>query len=376
MGDFFVLIFAFICNHLRMIDCLSLTDFRNHKMCRVATHGRHNVIIIGPNGAGKTAILEAVSMLAGERGMRGAQMGDIARFDGNGGFSAFAQLNDATEIAISFANGDTNRRAKIDGENSPLTELAKHIRVVWLTPREDRLFIDSASDRRAFFDRLACSFDGAHSGRVAKLSKLLSERAYALKSGADVYWLNALDEQIAGVAIAVAVARIQYAGEINYFLKRCAVSVSGWIEKMLIDGNSAGDAERAYLEYLKNNRILIGDKMVLDGAHKSDFAVFNNELNLPAHLTSTGQQKTVLIDLILAHAKLVHTKTGRRVIILLDEAVAHLDENARTQMFTELGESDAQVWATGLDARIFQNVPDAVFVTCQNGEINNIVCAG
>lgn len=359
-----------------MINSLSLTDFRNHTMCRVQTHGRHNVIIIGPNGAGKTAILEAVSMLAGERGMRGAQMGDIARFDGGGGFSAFAELNDATQIAINFAHGDTNRRAKIDGENAPLTDLAKHMRIVWLTPREDRLFVDSASDRRAFFDRLATSFDASHAGRVARLSKLLSERAYALKSGADIHWLNALDEQIAGVAVAVAAARIQYAGEINYFLSRCAVSVSGWIEKMLIDGASAGDAERAYMEYLKNNRTLIGDKMVLDGAHKSDFAVFNNELKLPAHLTSTGQQKTVLIDLILAHAKLVHTKTGRRVIILLDEAAAHLDENARAQMFRELGESDAQVWATGLDINIFQNVPDAVFVTCQNGEINNIVCAG
>lgn len=358
-----------------MINSLSLTNFRNHAMCRVETFGRHNVIIIGPNGAGKTAILEALSMLGGERGMRGAAMGDIARFDGNGGFSTFAELDDATQISVNFAHGDANRRAKIDGDNAPLADLAKHMRIVWLTPREDRLFVDSASERRAFFDRLATSFDASHAGRTARLAKLLSERAFALKSGADVHWVGALDEQIAGVAVAIAVARIQYAGELNYFLRRCAVSVSGWIEKMLIQGSSAGDAERAYLEYLKNNRVLIGDKMVLDGAHKSDFAVFNQELGLPAHLTSTGQQKTVLIDLILAHAKLVHTKTGRRVIILMDEAVAHLDSNARAQIFAELGAVDAQVWATGLDADIFKDVPDAVFVTCQNGEINNIVCA-
>ncbi len=358
-----------------MINSLSLTDFRNHVMGRVVTYGRHNIIITGPNGAGKTAILEALSMLGGERGMRGAQMCDIARFDGNGGFYAFAELNDATEISVQFVGGDTNRRAKIDGESAPLSDLAKHIRIVWLTPREDRLFVDSASERRAFFDRLTTSFDATHAGRNAKLSKLLSERAYALKTGADVHWLNALDEQIAGTAIAIAVARIQYAGEINYFLKRCAVSVSGWIEKMLIGGASAGDAERAYMEYLKNNRVLIGDKMVLDGAHKSDFTVFNNELKLPAHLTSTGQQKTVLIDLILAHAKLIHTKTAKRVIILLDEAAAHLDTNARAQLFRELESADAQVWATGLDPNVFKDVPDAVFVTCQNGEINNIVCA-
>ena len=358
-----------------MINSLSLTDFRNHKTCRVLTHGRRNVIIVGPNGAGKTAILEALSMLAGERGMRGAQMCDIARFDGAGGFCAHAELDDATEVSVQFIGGDANRRAKIDGENAPLSDLAKYIRIVWLTPREDRLFIDSASDRRAFFDRLATSFDASHAGRSAKLSKLLSERAYALKTGADTHWLNALDEQIAGVAVAIAASRIQYAGELNYFLKRCAVSVSGWIEKMLIAGNSAGDAERAYLEYLKNNRVLIGDKMVLDGAHKSDFAVFNNELKLPAHLTSTGQQKTVLIDLILAHAKLVHAKTRKRVIILLDEAVAHLDSNARAHVFQELASADAQVWATGLDKNVFADIADAVFVTCQDGEINNIVCA-
>ena len=358
-----------------MIKSLSLTDFRNHEMCRVMTHGRRNVIITGPNGAGKTAILEAVSMLAGDRGMRGAGMGDIARFSGNGGFSVFANLENDTEIAVTFTKGDANRRAKIDGDNAALADLAKHIRIVWISPREDRLFVDSASDRRAFFDRLATSFDASHAGRTAKLAKLLSERAYALKTCADKNWIDALDIQIAGVAVAIGVGRIQYAGEVNYFLDKCAISVSGMIEQMIIDGIKAGDAERKYLEYLQNNRELCGDKMVLDGPHKSDFGVFNHELNLPTHLTSTGQQKAVLINLILAHAKLIHTKTKQRPLILLDEAVAHLDKNARGRIFAELGAADAQVWATGLDPENFLDIKDAVFVTCQNGEISNIVCA-
>ena len=358
-----------------MITSISLTDFRNHCMCRINTNNRHNIIITGPNGAGKTAILEAVSMLSGERGMRGATMTDIARFGGNGGFSVFATINDDTDISVYFNSNDSNRRAKIDNEISPLSDLAQHVSVVWITPKEDRLFIDSASDRRAFFDRLATSFNSSHAGRTAKLTKLLSERAYALKSGADFHWLDALDAQIAGTAVAVSVARIQYAGELNYFLKKCAISVSGLLEQMLIDGITAGDAERKYLEYLRQNRCLVGDKMVLDGPHKSDFGVFNNELNLPVHLTSTGQQKTVLLDLILAHAKLVHTKTGKQILILLDEAAAHLDENAREKLFRELGDANAQVWATGLDENIFKNVPDAVFVACHDGQINNIVLA-
>ena len=357
-----------------MINTICLTDFRNHNMCRINTFGRRNVIITGPNGAGKTAILEAVSMLGGDRGMRGVGMGDIARFSGNGGFCVFANLADETEISVQFVGGDTNRRAKIDGDNAPLADLAKYIRIVWITPREDRLFVEGAAERRAFFDRLCASFDASHQGRNARLAKLLSERAFAIKSGANAHWMDALDMQIAGVAVAIAVARIQYAGELNYFLKRCAVSVSGVIEKMLIDGMSAGDAERAYMEYLKQNRTMRGDKMVLDGPHKSDFGVFNNELNLPAYLTSTGQQKTVLIDLILAHAKLIHTKTSYNPIILLDEAAAHLDKNARDLVFSELAKSNAQVWATGLAPEIFSNINDAVFVSCTNGEISNIVC--
>lgn len=359
-----------------MISVLSLTDFRNHHAGRITTHGRRNIIITGPNGAGKTAILEALSMLSGDRGMRGASMTDIARFSGSGGFSVFATLDDDTDVSVSFKPGDTNRRANIDGDNAPLTDLGRHLRIVWITPREDRIFIDSASERRAFFDRLVGAFDTTHIGRNARLSKLLSERAFALKSGADVHWLNALDEQIAGCAVSVATARILYAGELNYFLSRCAVSVSGKIEQMLIDGMSAGDAERAYLEYLRGARELVGDKMVLDGPHRSDFGVFNNELNLPAHLTSTGQQKTILLDLILAHARLINIKTGARPLILLDEAAAHLDAGARAKLFSELSASHAQVWATGIDIDVFRDVPDAVFVTCTNGEINNILLAG
>lgn len=355
-----------------MIEQITLTDFRNHIMCRIDAQGHKNIIITGPNGAGKTAILEAVSMLSGDRGMRGAAMGDIARFDGNGGFSVFASLNDETDVSIYFNQGDTNRHAKIDGTNANLADLAGKLRMVWLTPREDRIFVEGPSERRAFFDRLAASFDSAHSGRIARLNKLLSERAFALKNGADAHWLDALDEQIAGTSVAIAASRIQYAGEINYFLTNAAVSVTGMVENDILASNAA-NAERKYMEYLKSNRTLVYDKMVLDGVNKSDFGVFNQELRLPVNLTSTGQQKKILINLILAHAKLVYTKTGKKPIILLDEAAAHLDNDARQRLFYELGDAQAQVWATGLEPETFRNVPDAVFVACLDGKINNIL---
>lgn len=355
-----------------MIKSLTLTNFRNHTTARITTAGHKNIIITGPNGAGKSAIIEAVSMLAGDRGMRGAPMNDIARFNGDGGFSVFAELSDETEVCVYFNPGDANRHTTIDGNVVPLANLSKHLRIVWITPREDRIFTDSASERRAFFDRLVASFDSAHSGRVARHTKLISERAGALKNGADNDWLNALDAQIAATAVAIAAARIQYAGEVNYFMNNAAVSVDGLIESMIMQTNAA-NAEREYLSYLKSNRFLTNDKMILDGVNKSDFGVFNKKLNLPANLTSTGQQKTILLELILAHAKLIYTKTGAQPIILLDEAAAHLDSDARSNLFKKLDATNAQVWATGLDSKIFSDVPDAIFVTCLDGTISNIV---
>ncbi|MFQ6778038.1 MAG: DNA replication/repair protein RecF [Alphaproteobacteria bacterium] len=356
-----------------MINKLTLTDFRNHKISRIDTRGANNIIIIGENGAGKTAILEAVSMLSGDRGMRGSDMNEIARFGGCGGFSAYADLDDETSVCIYYNSGDSNRHARLDGENTALSNLEKYVSIVWLSPREDRLFVDTASDRRTFFDRLASNFDSSHSGRVSKFSKLLSERAFALKSGRDEKWLNVLDNELSATAISISAMRIQYCGEINYFLENYAMSLTGKIEQLLIDGTTISDAERIYRQYLYDNRNLINDKMVLDGPHKSDFGMFNKDLNLPVYLTSTGQQKKALFTLIMSHAKLLHTKTKRDAIILLDEAAAHLDSASREMFFSSLYSNGAQVWATGLDAASFAKTPNAVFVTCHNGEISNIL---
>lgn len=359
---------------LKMINQITLTNFRNHTSSRITIDGAKNIIITGLNGAGKTAVLEALSLLCGEKGLRGADIQTMARFNGDSGFSVFATTVDETDICVFLNPGDTNRHAKIDNENVALSELSKKLRIVWLTPKEDRIFVESAADRRAFFDRLAASFEPSHMGRLARLNKLMSERAGAIKSGADDNWLNAIDEQIAATSVSIAAMRIRYASEINYFFEGGAVSVDGMVEKPVLE-NTAALAEKKYFEYLQNNRELTGDKMVIDGVHKSDFGVFNKKLDLPAQITSTGQQKSILIDLILAHAKLIHIKTGAQPIILLDEAAAHLDSDARTKLFNDLNAADAQVFATGIDSNIFSDVPNALFVTCVDGRISNIVKA-
>ena len=360
---------------LEMIEQITLTNFRNHAVSRIKIDGAKNIIITGLNGAGKTAILEAISLLSGERGLRGADIQTLARFDGDGGFSVFVTTSDENDICVSMNSGDSNRRAKINNENVPLSELSKNLRIVWLTPREDRIFMEGVSERRAFFDHLITSFEPSHIGHISHLNKLLSERGGVIKNGGDNNWLNAIDKQITAISVSIAAGRIRYAGEINYFFETGAVSVNGMLENMLLE-KSATMVENAYFEYLQNNRNLIGDKMVIDGVHKSDFGVFNKLLKLPAQITSTGQQKSVLLDLILAHAKLIHIKTGARPIILLDEADSHLDIGAREKMFDALNKLESQVWATGLDIKTFENIPGSLFVTCQNGMISNIVRNG
>jgi DNA replication and repair protein RecF len=230
---------------------------------------------------------------------------------------------------------------------------------------------------------LCASFDATHAGRTARLSKLLFERSFALKNGAGDAWLAPIEKQLAETAVSIATARVQYAGEINYELKKQAgenfsgirnissfITLTGWFEDRLTSGRTASDAELDYFGYLNQNRQLSGDKMVVDGAHKSDFSMFDVTLDKPTHITSTGQQKMALLALILAHARLIRSKTGAAPVILLDEVAAHLDIRARTQLFQELTATGAQVWATGIEHAMFKNITDALFITCDNGTVS------
>ncbi|MCL2017971.1 MAG: AAA family ATPase [Alphaproteobacteria bacterium] len=361
-----------------MITSLTLTDFRNHESSRINTGDAKAVIITGSNGSGKTSILEAISMFSGGGTLRGDAPGDMVRISGGGMFGIVAELSNGTKMSVSFEMGDQRRKARIDNDTVPFSEMARHLRLVWLTPREDRLFVDSASDRRAFFDRLVAAFDPTHAGRVARLAKLLSERAFALKNGewtaqdADG-WLSGIEKQLTSTAVAVAAARVKYAGEINYFFNKCTdpyhVTISGILEQKLSAGASALDVEKEYAEYLSTDRTLVTDKMIVDGAHRTDFGMFNNSLDMNVQMTSTGQQKSALLALILAHTKLVRMRFAAATVILLDEAAAHLDADARASLFSGLADADAQIWATGLDPVLFTGLGNTVFISCEAGKV-------
>lgn len=358
-----------------MIKKLSISNFRNHNQSRcTVADGCSNIIITGPNGSGKTAILEAISVFSPGAGLRGGAMVEIAKF-GTSGFSVGMELSDDTKLDAVW-NGDAHRKIRIDNDSAPLSDLPSVLPLAWLTPKEDRVFVESAGDRRAFFDRLISTFDTKHAGRIGRLSKLLSERGFILKNGADDNWLCPIELNIAQVSASITASRLRYAAELNYILGlnksqitnfESQITLVGWFESRVQSGMSVSDIEKEYIKYLSDNRELVSDKMVVDGVHKSDFGMFSNKLNVPVQFASTGQQKMVILSLIMTHAMLINSKTGKTPIILLDEAVAHLDASARMAFFNSLGESCAQVWATGIDKSVFENVPNACFISCADG---------
>ncbi|MDR2268771.1 MAG: AAA family ATPase [Rickettsiales bacterium] len=342
-----------------MLEQITLTNFRNHKTLRLNTK-KKNIVLFGPNGAGKTNVLEAVSLLNGGSGLRRAQSADLALF-GSDEYAIAAAVVGGAELSVYWRAGMGHRKAKINGENAPLWGLSEHIGIVWLTPADDLLFVGPPSGRRVFLDNLAAGFDGAHAGRIARLSRLLSERAFALKNNRDDEWLDLIEANIASAAAAVADARVRFAGEANHFFEGGEIALCGMLENKIINGEKAGDFEDFYRRYLAENRFLVADKMTIDGAHRFDFSVMNQAVGLSADKTSSGQQKLLLNKLVIANAKLIKAKTpDRPLLILLDEADSHLDENAREKLFDELSGTSAQIWLTGTDLGKFSNIPESI----------------
>jgi DNA replication and repair protein RecF len=371
---------------------LVLTDFRNYAGLRLNVEALP-VVLTGENGAGKTNLLEAVSFLSPGRGLRRAKLPDVTR-RGEDVWAVAATLQDQTgetDIgtgleAVSVENGtepSTRRVVKVDGVSVRSANVLADFSVVgWLTPQMDRLFVEGASARRRFLDRLVYGFDTGHARRVSAYEKSLRERARLLRSGQrDPSWLSALENTMAehGVAVAAArrdaVMRLGAAMDDGFGLAgdnfpRAVVRAEGVVENWLED-LPAVEVEGRFLDALKASRdqdaIAGGAKC---GPHRSDMAVMHGPKSMPASQCSTGEQKALLIAIILADARLQAARLGRAPILLLDEVAAHLDDKRRTALFEELIEIGGQAWLTGTDASLFQPLQNkAQFVTVSQGEI-------
>ncbi len=347
---------------------LTLTDFRNYAGLRLDVDAGL-VALTGANGAGKTNLLEAISLLAPGRGLRGAGFEDLARLGGAGAWAISAEIvKDGELVSLgtgwSGGEGGQTRLVVIDGHVERSSgALGQHMRLLWLTPAMDRLFAGPASDRRRFLDRLVQAFDPEHGSRVAVFEKVMRERNLLLEeSRADRAWLSSLEAHMAEAATAIAAARLQAVVALQKHIDEGRqqsafpwgiVAVEGEIETFLAT-MPAVRAEDEYRKRLHDSRRLDSAAgRTLSGPHRSDFSVHHGPKDMAAALCSTGEQKALLIGLILAQARAVKAESNCSPVLLLDEIAAHLDRDRRTALFGALGALGCQAWMTGTDAETF-----------------------
>jgi DNA replication and repair protein RecF len=352
---------------------LTLNNFRSYHAAQIDIAAKL-VVLVGPNGAGKTNLIEAISFLAPGRGLRRATLTEVAFMEGDGSWAMACDVEGALGLATlgtgieAPANEDltVTRKCRIDREPvSSASAFADHLRVIWLVPAMDQLFTGSASERRRFLDRLALAVDAEHASRVAALERSLRSRNRLLEeSRPDPHWLDAIEHETAELAVAVAALRAETVTRLSAALAvrrsspfpSAEIALEGWMEKLL-PLHSAREIEDRYRVVLRDNRARdAAAGRTLDGPHLTDLVVAYAPKDIPAADASTGEQKALLIGLVLAHAGLIAEMIGFAPVLLLDEVVAHLDPSRRSALYAELDLLGAQVFMTGADPAAFAEI--------------------
>jgi DNA replication and repair protein RecF len=345
------------------ITRLSLTDFRSYADALIAP-GPGFVVLTGENGAGKTNVLEAVSLLSPGRGLRRAGLPDMARSGGPGGFSVAARLSqpphgeaDLVELGTGTSAGAPERRqVRINGAASSATSLGEWLSLLWLTPAMDRLFSESASGRRQFFDRLVLALEPGHASHASRYEAAMRARnkLLAQTEGADPDWLAALEAAMAEHGVRLGEARER---TLAALAERLDAQPEGPFAKagLAFERWRPGEHdEQDLMAALRQSRArdaTVGRALV--GPHRTDLVVTHVAKNQPAERCSTGEQKALLLAIVLAHAELVTDRAGRPPILLLDEVAAHLDPVRRAALFERLERGSGQVWMTGTEISLF-----------------------
>lgn len=350
------------------VSHLRLNDFRNHSDLRLDFSGR-SVVLVGQNGVGKTNVLEALSLLAPGRGFRRATLAEMARLGGSGGFSVLAEVEGAfggVRIGTGAIAGEPGRQLLVDGEPQKGSErLSDHLRLIWLIPAMDGLFVGPASDRRRFLDRLVLAVDPAHGRRVSSYEQAVASRNRLLEAREiDMAWLDAVETEIATTGVAIAAARretvhclarlIETRPDGNGAFPRAFVQLVGDVDAAL-EGTAAADVEdwlRADLRAGRSRDRAAGRTLV--GPHRSDLSVRHAGKDMPASASSTGEQKALLTGLVLAQASLVTELTGSPPVLLLDEVAAHLDAHRRHALVDLIAALGVQAFMTGTEAAPFE----------------------
>jgi DNA replication and repair protein RecF len=332
---------------------LSLSDFRSYADALIAP-GPGFVILTGENGAGKTNVLEAVSLLSPGRGLRGASLAEMARHGGTGAFAVAARLGETDIGTGTSAEAPDRRQVRIGGAPASATSLSDHLSVLWLTPAMDRLFAEAASGRRRFLDRLVLALSPGHATHAARYEAAMRARNKLLAEPGphDAAWLTALEARMAEHGAAIAEAR---ADAVAGLAGRLAAAPEGPFARAGLALEGGAEADLAQTLALGRGRDAAAGR-TLAGPHRADLLVTHLGKQQPAGLCSTGEQKALLIGLILAFADLVAERAGRRPILLLDEIAAHLDPLRRAALFERLAGTGGQVWMTGTEAGFFDGL--------------------
>lgn len=335
------------------ITRLTLTDFRSYAAVTIAV-GPGAIVITGNNGQGKTNLLDAVSLLSPGRGLRGVALSDAARSDGPGGWTIAAEVAAGGGLVTIGTGTDAatpdRRVVRINGASAPLSRLGEWLSVLWLTPAMDRLFVDTAGARRRFLDRLVLALDPGHGGEVSRYDAAMRARTRLLTSDAppDSVWLAGLERAMAEHGANVARARAATVAALAAALA-AAPDTDFPRAEVVLDGDPLLDLAVALA---RSRTVDAAAGRATVGPHRADLIVRHAAKGQPASRSSTGEQKALLLGLILAHAGLVAARTGRAPILLLDEVAAHLDARRRAALFDRLS-GHGQVWLTGTEASLF-----------------------
>ncbi len=366
---------------------LNLTNFRNFSQLRVETDGRP-LVFVGSNGAGKTNILEAISCLAYNRGLRRARLIDMAKQRPTDRKWAVAANVDGlygpVSLGVGWAEGSSlsemreKREFRVNG--SPVNSqsfFAEHISIVWMTPSQDRLFNESPSGRRRFIDHLVTAYDMAHTSRIQDFERGRRDRMRVLRSNIiDKNWLSAIELGMAERAVAIAAGRLDLVSRLSEEVvsvggefPQPGVNINGLIEDWL-KVMPALSAEERYRDQLEASRPYDKETGGSEGPHRSDLSATFNRGDIQASQASTGEQKAILIALLLAHSRLLTRLRGAPPIMLLDEVVAHLDPNRRAALFDSLLDMGTQAWMTGTDQALFSGISESArFLRVKNSTL-------
>jgi DNA replication and repair protein RecF len=375
--------------HPARIRRLTLTNFRSYHAATLAV-GDGPVVLVGPNGAGKTNLLEAISFLAPGRGLRRATLEEVAFGEGDGAWAVSAEIEGSLGLVTIGTGIDPPtsedampaRKCRIDREPvASATAFADHLRVIWLVPAMDGLFAGPGGERRRFIDRLVLAVDAEHGSRVNALERSLRSRNRLLETPSpDPHWLDAAEHETAELAVAVAAARAETVRRLSAALAAsrspdaafpsAEIALEGWMETLVLT-HPAIEVEDRYRTVLRQNRARDASAgRTLDGPHLTDLGVVYEPKGIAARDASTGEQKALLIGLVLAHAGLVAEMTGAAPVILLDEVIAHLDPGRRSALYEALERLGAQIWMTGADPAAFAEItPRAQMVEVAPGRL-------